>query len=175
MADNTTENQVAQPVFSITLNGKSVPVFEHKVKKGLTAGDPYFAPNFDDMSTQDILSLFPDDVLRDNLLLPTLRRSSLSFHKEAAAAAKDDQEAYKQEYEKLFSTLSARGESIKALNERKNELLGELAKLNPTADLDKFLATATKIANLEKAIAEKRAKDEDETPAQPAQPATVAA
>ena len=168
MADDASGNGTATaeekkgPVFTVKNNNIELNVIEYKIAKGQTAGSIYYGLDLENISTEQLLSFFPADKFRENFIDPNLRRNFLALTKEAKAAAGEDQKAFEAEFSRLLIELSARAESIKALTERRNELLAELSKLSPTTNLDAFVACATKVANVEKAIAEKRSKDDDD-------------
>lgn len=67
------------------------------------------------------------------------------------------------EFEKFVKTLSARGETIKSLLARRDELFDQMAELDPTVPEDavKFAKFASDAKKVKEALAEKRSKDDE--------------
>lgn len=171
MAENTNANTVAvtpedkapKHQFDIVVNGVTIPIYAHKIKKGKTAGEVFLAPDFDKLNMHDLIEAFGEKLLLENLVIPKLRPFSIAISNEAKQeAGENDDAALQESYTKLFSRLDQRGESMRDLKARREELMEELATIDPVENQARFMEVATKIKNISVSIAEKKAdKDED--------------
>ena len=161
-----------------------------KVQKGKGAGTEYWAPKkVSTFNLEFLLSLFTETELVDKLFRPKFKQFCAVITNEAAydagrrtaadvkEAAKEgkkiiespiqDEEKFIDGYTRMFSTLSARGESRVGLTRAQNELLGEFTDLDENAEdyQERALAIMAKVRKIRAALAEKVTEDEEETPA----------
>lgn len=162
MSENTTETK--QPKFVLSNNGVEIPIYEHVIKKGKTPGATFLGPDFETL-TQDIVERYHGRDKVFEVFSSRYRQLSNGIYKEAAKEADGDQGVLRETFERMFKDLSPRGETIKALVERRNELMEQLSDYDDSdpTQLPKILALVKKIRQTNEAIAEKRTKDEDET------------
>jgi hypothetical protein len=161
--------------FTATINGVTIPIVVHTVKKGTAKGREFLGPDFYSLKLQDYEKAFGEELLMNNVIVPKLRAMSSVLHEEALAEGKDVESEYQSAYIRMLSELSARGESMKALTQRKNELVEELTSIDAgtSEGLARFQQVALQIQKVQKDINDKKAKDEEDV--EKGEPQAVAA
>lgn len=154
------------PITLTNSSGKTLVLEEHKIKKGLGKG-VYLAPNFTTTNLGAILEFYGEKKIWEDIVIPKLKQQYNGITKEAVSENGSDVQKIEREIQRMATELSQRGESMKALVQRKNELNEELASYmdklkDGTGDTATFTAIAMSIAEINKTIAEKKAKDEEE-------------
>jgi hypothetical protein len=171
MPEQETNNNIAP--FEVDVNGVKFEIRPNKVTKGTAAkaGVVKYRPDVNKISLEDAVTAWGDKIKKE--LQARLQALFNGISDEALEEAGDDEKKFVSEYSRMFTTLSSRGESMKALVERRNTLLGELADLSATMGTDPEAATrfqdvAKEIAQLQADIADKKHKDEVEATTAPA-------
>lgn len=174
-----------------------------KVQKGKGKGSEYLAPkNVSTLDLNFLLSLFPTSELVNKLFRPKFKQFCATITAEAAyeagkRTASDvkeakkkgkiitespimDEEKFIDSFSRMFSTLSARGETVAGLTRQQNELLAEFGELNESApDFEaRSMAIFKEIKKVREALASKVTEgegDEEDSDNEPEQKQAVAA
>lgn len=181
--------EVLKP-FTAKIGEAEIEFEQLTVKKGRSLGLPFLAPKESAMNLDVAIQAYGKDKIWSEIVWPELRRFSLGATKELLAdeTVNSDTSAFREKFMQFFTELSQQGQTIKALKERANELLEELAGARPAMamvngklsidpshpDTMKFLDISQKLQKVQAAIENKRSKDDDESPANNNAPAAPA-
>ena len=155
--------------FNVEVNGVNFEIKPNKVTKGTAQGTIKFRPDFSKFSLSDFINAWGESkVLKE--VQAKWQSLANGISDEAEEESKGDHLKFQESYGKMFTVLSSRGESMKALVERRNQLLADLAELSGLLAKDptlvgKFQELAQDIASIQADIEAKKHKDEEPAPA----------
>lgn len=162
MSDTANANGAPEVgTFEVTVNGITFNVTKNVVKKGTAQGTIKYRPDFNTKSLQDFVKAWGEEAVLGEVR-SRWQAVSNGISDEAIEDAGGDVEKFKSVYADMFSKFSARGESVKALTERRNELLERFAELASDQTSPDFISTMTELAKVQKALSEKKHKDAEE-------------
>jgi hypothetical protein len=171
--------------FNIKVGEKELAIVTHEIKKGQTKGATFWGPDFNALDLNSVVAAFGEDKVLNDIVIPELRRLANIITKEAVAevTGKDkggvlegteQQEQFIQRFGEMYSGLSPRGLTIKALKERINELTEELSGIKPVfgaggmpdvtnSETIRFFKLAQKLQAAQCALEAKKSKDEEDS------------
>jgi len=171
-----------------------------KVQKGKGRGSEYLAPkNVSTLTLKDLLAMFSEADLVNKLFRPKFKQFCATISAEAGyeagkrtasdvkAAKKEgkiiqecgiqDEEKFYDAFSRMFSSLSARGETVAGLSRQQNELLAEFGDLDENAPdfAVRSAAIFREIKKIREALAEKNTESEGDDSEEEGKPEAVAA
>ncbi len=176
---NPTKDEKGNPVTKEETKLLKVPIKALKIEKGKGAGGEYYVPdNISSFQLPWLLSLFSEEELLAKLIRPKLKQFCATVTAEAAydagkrtpAQAKEekveispiqDEDKFIESYQRMFSKLSSRGESVAGLTRQQNELLAEIGQLDENEEGVelKVKALFAQIKRVRESLADKKADD----------------
>jgi hypothetical protein len=146
---------------NIERNNVAIPFVEEKFRRGekKKAGLTYVAPG-SEVTLQTYIDFLGTEVAKE-IIDRQFKLWCQHWTKEATDESSGTLDL--SEFEKFVKTLSARGETIKSLLGKRDELFDLMAELDPTVPEDavKFAKYAGEAKKVKEALAEKRDKSED--------------
>jgi len=168
--ETSVETSAPKRIINVSRNDVTVPFVEKQILRGDAKGKGYFAPEVNGETLETILKFLGADVLI-SIGEAYINRQAQGWTSEATA---DDGTFDEKQFVDFATTMSARGESIKELLERRETILDDMSKLDADNDahlplLKKYM---TSVKNINAAIGSKRRKSEEDKAAEAAATAT---
>ncbi len=176
---NPVKDEKGNPVMKEEIKTIKVPIKALKIEKGKGAGGEYYVPdNISSFDLKWLLSLFSEEELMAKLIRPKLKQFCATVTAEAAydggkrtkAEAEEekvpispiqDEDAFIISYQRMFSELSPRGESVAGLTRAQNEIMAEIGQLDDSAEGVelKVRALFQQIKRIRESLAKKKKSD----------------
>lgn len=161
------ENNSSFSPFTVTINNVPFDIKPYEIKKGLSKGTVKYGPDYNRVTLDDVRNAFGDEKLLKTIIIPRMRALTGGISDEAMGDGElPDEAKFVDDYSRMFTELSSRGESISALRTRRDELLLELVNLTSESNVDpkRIMDLSSEIADVERSLRDKKHKDEEAKP-----------